>query len=42
METQEAREAMAEAIREMEREEEDTRGSGNEEQRRTHTEAIGP
>jgi hypothetical protein len=42
METQEAREAMAEAIREMEREEEETGGSGNEEQRRTQTESTRP
>jgi len=42
VETQEVREAMAEAIREIEREEEETGGRGNEEQRRTHTEATRP
>ena len=42
VETQEVREAMAEAIREIEREEEETEGRGNEEQWRTQTEATRP
>ena len=40
METQEVREAMAEAIGEMEREEDETGGSGNEEQRRAQISSI--